>query len=165
MTDYTQENLLRLMAAAGLSVEQVTEKTGVDKRTIRAILNASHRPHPRTLHRLAEGLRVSIDEFFVDPSRLLYRRFDRQTNPVIAEVVENHQELFAHWTEADFDELHSRVASGGPLLTEGALVAVRDMNRKRALMEELSLLLETGYAELIAGIIELFYAKAVVSPR
>jgi transcriptional regulator with XRE-family HTH domain len=165
MTDYTQENLLRLMAAAGLSVEQVTEKTGVDKRTIRAILNASHRPHPRTLHRLAEGLGVSIDEFFVDPSRLLYRRFDRQTNPVIAEVVESHGELFAQWTEADFDELHSRVASGGPLLREGALAAVRDMNRKRASMEKLSLLLETGYAELIAGILDLFYDQAVVSPR
>ncbi len=161
MTDYTQENLLRLMAAAGLSVEQVTEKTGVDKRTIRAILNASHRPHPRTLHRLAEGLGVSIDEFFVDPSRLLYRRFDRQTNPVIAEVVESHGELFAQWTEADFDELHSRVASGGPLLADGALAAVQAMNRKRALMEKLAVLLETGYAELIAGIIELFYGQAV----
>jgi transcriptional regulator with XRE-family HTH domain len=161
MTDYTQENLLRLMAAAGLSVEQVTEKTGVDKRTIRAILNASHRPHPRTLHRLAEGLGVSIDEFFLDPSRLLFRRFDRQTNPVIAEALESHGELFAEWTEADFDELHSRVASGGPLRIEGALSAAQNMNRKRALMEKLSLLLETGNADLIAGIIELFYDKAV----
>jgi transcriptional regulator with XRE-family HTH domain len=161
MSDYTQENLLRLMAAAGLSVEQVTEKTGVDKRTIRAILSATQRPQPRTLHRLAEGLGVPIDEFFVDPSRLLYRRFDRQTNPVIAEVVESRGELFAGWTEADFDELHSRVASGGPLRMEGALAAVQDMNRKRVLMEKFSVLLETGHADLVAGIIELFYDKAV----
>jgi transcriptional regulator with XRE-family HTH domain len=161
MTDYTPENLLRLMAAAGLSVEQVAEKTGVDKRTVRAILSASHRPHPRTLHRLAEGLGVPIDEFFVDPSRLLYRRFDRQTNPVIAEILESRGELFAQWTEADFDELHSRVASGGPLLAEGALAAIRDMNRKRALTEKLALLLETGYADLVAGMIELFYSTAV----
>jgi transcriptional regulator with XRE-family HTH domain len=165
MADYTRENLLRLMAAAGMSAEQVMEKTGVDKRTIRAILNRAHRPHARTLHRLARGLGVSIDEFFVDPSRLLFRRFDQQTNPVIAEIVEQHRELFSNWTEADFDELYSRVATGGPLLPEGALTAVRNMNRKRELTERFWVVLETSYAELMGGIVDLFYGKVVVADQ
>jgi transcriptional regulator with XRE-family HTH domain len=165
MADYIGDNLLRLMAAAGMSAEQVMGKTGVDKRTIRAILNRAHRPHARTLHRLAEGLGVSIDKELVDPSRLLFRRFDRQTNPVIAEVVEQHRELFGNWTEADFDELYSRVATGGPLLPEGALATVRNMNRKHELMEELDVVLETSYGELIGEILDLVYGKVVVAQR
>jgi transcriptional regulator with XRE-family HTH domain len=79
MSDRTHENLLRLMAAGGLSVRRVAEQTGLDERTIRGILNGGNKPHAQTLHRLAEGLAVNIDEFFVDPAQLLYRRFDRQT--------------------------------------------------------------------------------------
>ena len=113
MSDHTRENLLRLMAAGGWSVRRVAERTGLDERTIRGILSGGNKPHPQTLHRLAEGLGVKVDEFFVDPAQLLYRRFDRQTNPVVAEVIETHGELFDGWTEADFDELHSRVGTGG----------------------------------------------------
>ena len=88
MADYARENLLRLMAAGGLSVRRVADRTGLDERTIRGILSGGNKPHAQTLHRLAEGLGVKVDEFFVDPAQLLYRRFDRQTNPVVAEVIE-----------------------------------------------------------------------------
>ena len=111
MSDYARENLLRLMAARGLSLSRVSEQTGLHVRTIRGILRGGHTPHARTLHRLAEGLGVSVDEFLVDPAQLLYRRFDRQTNPLVAEVIKDHKELFAGWSEADFDELHSRVGA------------------------------------------------------
>ncbi len=71
----------------------MAEQTGLDERTIRGILSGGNKPHAQTLHRLAEGLGVKVDEFFVDPAQLLYRRFDRQTNPVVAEVLERHGEL------------------------------------------------------------------------
>ena len=113
MSIHARENLLRLMAARGLTLSGVAEQSGLDVRTVRGILRGDKKPHARTLHRLAEGLRVAVDEFFVDPAQLVYRRFDRQTNPVVAEVIEEHKELFRGWTEADFDELHSRVGAGG----------------------------------------------------
>lgn len=159
MSDYTRENLLRLMAAAGLSVRRVADQTGLDERTIRGILSGCNKPHPQTLHRLADGLAVKVDEFFVDPARLLYRRFDRQTNPVVANVVETYGELFDGWTEADFDELHSRVGAGGALTVEGAIQAVRHMNQKHKLHEKLDLLLESSHAELAAGILDVLYEK------
>ena len=108
---------------------------------------------------LAEGLGVSADEFFVDPAQLLYRRFDRATNPLVAEVLESRPELFQNWTEADFDELHSRFGAGGPLTRDGVLESVRRMNRKREIIDKLNLLLETGEAEVLGGIIDLFYEK------
>ena len=62
------ENLARLLAVAGISIEQLTERCGVDRRTIRAILQGSQQPRGQTLHHLAQGLGVSVNEFFVDPT-------------------------------------------------------------------------------------------------
>lgn len=159
MSDYAGENLRRLMADRGLSIRQLAKKTGLDERTIRGILSGANRPQARTLHRLAEGLGTTVDELFLDPSQLLYRRFDRQTNPVVEEVMETHKELFAGWSEADFDELHSRVGTGGALTFEGALAAVHAMNRRRELHEKLDLLLESSQAELAVGLLELLYRQ------
>ena len=162
MPHHVGQNLARLLATEGLTVHQVAERTGLDERTIRGILSGSTEPHAQTLHRLARGLGVKVDEFFVDPAQLLYRRFDRQTNPLVAEVIDSHRDLFAGWTEADFDELHSRVGTGGPLTVEGTLTAVRRMNRKRELHEKLDLLLESSQAEVAAGILNVLYDKIVV---
>jgi transcriptional regulator with XRE-family HTH domain len=163
MSIHARENLLRLMAARGLTMCGVAEQTGLHVRTVRGLLRGDKKPHAQTLHRLAEGLGVAVDEFFVDPAQLLYRRFDRQTNPVVAEVIDGHKDLFHGWSEADFDELHSRVGAGGALTAEGALAAVRQMNRKRELHEKLDLLLESSHAEVAAGILNVLYEKIVVS--
>jgi transcriptional regulator with XRE-family HTH domain len=162
MSHHEHENLSRLLAAEGLSARQVAKRTGLDARTIRGILSGRSKPHAQTLHRLAEGLGVKIDEFFVDPAQLLYRRFDRQTNPLVAEVIETHRKLFVGWREADFDELHSRVGTGGSLTVEGTLMAVRHMNQKRELHDKLDLLLESSHAEVAAGILNVLYDKVVV---
>ncbi|MCE5269057.1 MAG: helix-turn-helix domain-containing protein [Planctomycetaceae bacterium] len=162
MSTHARENLLRLMASAGLSIQDVARRTGVDDRTIRGIARGSQKPHANTLHRLAVGLGVKVDEFFVDPTQLLYRRFDRETNPRVAEALDERPELFEHWTEADFDELHSRVGAGGALTAEGTLAAVQQMNRKRNLHDRLDVLLESSHAELAAGILNVLYDEVMV---
>jgi transcriptional regulator with XRE-family HTH domain len=161
MSQYVQENLRRLIAQLGWTIAQVAEKSGLDRRTIRGLLEGTSRPHARTLHRLARGLGVPSNELFLDPATLLYRHFDRQTNPVVVQVVEEHPELFRGWTEAEFDELHSRVGTGGPLTAEGAVAAAAQMNRNRGLHEKLAVLLESGQAELIRSIVEVMYEKVV----
>ena len=162
MNHSTGQNLRRLMANQGLTIEEVARKSGMDRRTIRGILDGRQKPHPRTLHRLAESLGIPGDEFFLDPAQLLYRRFDRFTNPVVDEVVESTPGLFSGWTEADFDELHSRFGVGGCLTAEGVIAAAHDMNGRRALHEKLALLLESSQADLIRGILELLYRQVVV---
>jgi transcriptional regulator with XRE-family HTH domain len=162
MADHTRENLQRLMAAEGLSLREVARRTSLDERTVRGVLGGN-KPHPQTLRRLADGLGVKVDEFFVDPAQLLYRRFDRHTNPVVAEVLESHGELFEGWSEADFDELHSRVGTGGSLTVEGTLASVRQMNQKRELHEKLDLLLESSHAQLAAEILDAVYKTVVIT--
>ena len=162
MSRYSGENLARLMAAQGLSIEEVAEKSGLDRRTIQAILNGTQRAHARTLNRLAKGLGVAVDEFFLDPSRLVYRHFDRLTNPMVQELIETQPDLFANWCEADFAELDSRVGKGGSLTLEGAVAAAHRINWKRGLFQKFALLLETGQADLLASLVETMYEKVVL---
>jgi DNA-binding XRE family transcriptional regulator len=165
MSNHAKDNLQRLLAAAGMSICRLAELTGLDKRTIRGILNGFKKPHAQTLHRLAAGLGVSVDQLFIDPAQLLYRSFDRQTNPMVDEVLETHGELFEGWTQADFDELNSRVGLGGPLTREGALTAVRLMNRKRDLHGKLDVLLESSQSEVAGEILDVLYEKIAVKPN
>lgn len=164
MADYTGDNLRRIMAEQGMLLREVIERTGLDRRTLTAILEGRQKAQPRTIHRLAVGLDVAEDEFFVDPALLLYRRFDNQTNPVVDDVVREEPELFSGWTAADFAELHSRFGTGGPLTPDGALEAVRKMNRKRELHEKLDVLLESSHAELIEALLEAAFQKAAAPP-
>lgn len=156
------ENLRRLMVEGNCTVADVTEATGLDRRTVQGILDGTTRAHARTLHRLARGLDVSVDEFFVSPSQLLCRRFNRETNPGVEEAIAADPAVFGGWTELDFDELRSRFGAGGELTLEGALEAARQMNRNRRLHDMLAFLLETNQSDVIAGILEVMYEKAVL---
>lgn len=159
MAKYAGDNLRRLMATHGLTVEQVVEQTGLDKRTIQGILDGSNKPHMRTINRLAKGLAVRVDEFFLDPTQLLYRQFDHETNPVVQEVIDAQPELFTDWTAADFAELHSRFGAGGALTFEGTLAVVHHMNESRLVHEWLSVLMETCESRTVFRILQVFYEK------
>ncbi len=165
MSNLPQQNLRRLLVRRGVTLEELARRSGVDRRSIRGILDGRKRPQARTLHRLAEALGVDADELFLDPARLLYRRFDQHTNPEVAHAVAQHPELFRDWTEGDFDELHSRFGVGGALSFEGVLEAARRMNRNRTLHRKLALLLETGHAELVGRLIDAIYQSVVPGPQ
>ena len=153
-------NLRRLLAQHGLTIAEVARRAEIDRRTVQAVLNDSGKPHPKTIHRLAEAFNVAVDEFYVEPSQLLYRQFDQETNPLVGEVVEAHSGLFEGWTAADFDELHSRFGSGGALTHDGVVTAAEEMNLRRALHEKLAVLLESSHKELAQKMIELLYDQA-----
>jgi transcriptional regulator with XRE-family HTH domain len=155
-------NVRRLMARAGLTLTQVVEATGLCERTLKGLLAGKNKPHARTLHRLATGLGVSTDELFQQPSLLAHRLFDERTNPLVDEVVAEHPDWFANWTQDDFGELYSRFGTGGALTHSGATQAVLAMNRKREIQQKVALLLETGEAELLTGFVDLLYQRVIV---
>ncbi|MBN2024729.1 MAG: helix-turn-helix transcriptional regulator [Pirellulales bacterium] len=165
MGEQVGENLRRVMAQAGLSLQDVAQKTGLDRRTVSAILDGRHKPHARTLHRLAQGLDVSVAEFLLRPAPPSGRPFDVHTNPAVDETFQAHPELFAGWTATDFEDLYSRFGAGGPLTSEGTLQTIGDINRRRQLQEKLALLLESHHADLIGAIVELLYREVVVSKK
>ena len=147
------------MARLDMTFQEVVEATGLDHRTLRCILQDSTRPHARTLHKLAEGLGVSADELFQDPYQSSPSAFDMATNPVAADVVDAHPETFARWTEADFEELFSRMAVGGELTEAGTLAAAEAMNARRQLMLEVAVILESSEAHLMRDFVAWLYRR------
>jgi transcriptional regulator with XRE-family HTH domain len=151
------------MAREGLTLRQLAERTQINLRTLKALLHGRSTPHGRTLQRLALGLDVPVDEFFQNPSLLLHQLFDRHTNPVVDEVVEDQKELFEDWSEAEFADLYSRFGHGGALTRDGAIEAARAINRRRAVQKQVALLLETNEGELLVGVVDLLYRRALVA--
>ena len=161
MAEYSA-NLKRLMARVGLTVEDVAQRSGLDQRTIKGILRGSHSPHAKTLHQLAAALEVPVDELFQDPSLLTHRLFDRRTNPLVEEVVEAHAELFAGWSEHDYDRLYGTFGVGGALTPEGVVALAQDMNRQREVQHKVAVLLESTHADLLAEFVDLLYKRVLV---
>jgi transcriptional regulator with XRE-family HTH domain len=151
-------NVRRLMARDGLTYVDVVEATGLDERTVRGLMRGANRPHARTLHRLARGLGVSGDELFQPPPASA-RQFDRATNSLVDAVVAAHPPLFEGWSDADFDELYSRFGTGGALNETGVLAAAEAIGTKRSLLQQVSIILETGESDLLRSVIELLYRR------
>lgn len=151
------------MARLDLTIDEVVERSGLNQRTVKAILRGRSKPQPRTIHRLAVGLGVPPDELFQDPSLLAHRKFDRETNPVVDDVVGQYPELFHGWSEADFDELYSRFGTGGALTTEGTLAAVDAMNQHREVHRKVAVVLESAESELLSHIVDLLYGRVVLN--
>ena len=156
-------NLRRIMARDGLTFEDVVSATKLDERTVRALARGVNNPQARTLHKLARGLGVSIDELFRPAACIAPHHFDRATNSLVEGIVAGHADVFSKWSAADFDELYSRFGTGGQLTEAGILAAAQAMNAKRDLWRQVSIILESGEAELLANFVELLYRRATAT--
>lgn len=156
-------NLRRIMARDDLTFDQVVETAQLDERTLRSLARGATHAHARTLHKLAQGLGVPIDELFRPAGRTAPRQFDRATNSLIESFVGDHAEIFHKWSEGDFDELYSRFGTGGQLTEDGILAAAQATNRKRDVWRQISVILESGEAELLASFIDLLYRRVTVA--
>ena len=153
-------NLRRLMARHGLTYDDVVRASGLDERTVRGVARGTNNPHARTLTKLASGLGVDVDELFHQPGQTARQRFDRATNTLVDHIVAARGEVFGRWSDADFDELYSRFGTGGQLTEAGVLAAAEAINARRELWRQVSIILETGEAALLAEFIQLLYRRA-----
>lgn len=152
-------NVRRLMARYGLTHAEVIDATGLDERTLRAVLRGTKKPHARTLHRLATGLGVEADELFCTRNFVSAMAFDRRTNFVAEEVIAQRPELFADWTEGDFAELFGRFGVGGPLTAEGTVATAEELNRNREVLSQARVILETADRELLSEFVGMLYRR------
>ncbi len=156
-------NLRRLMAQQGLTIAQLAQSSGLDERTIKTLLRGdSAKPHARTLHRLAAGLEVRVDELFLwnRPPHALSA--PEVASPVVQQTIGQDPELFRDWTEADFHELARRLDTGQPPTEDQARQAARQVNLRREAIDKVCRLLETSEGQLLLGIIDLLYQRATL---
>jgi transcriptional regulator with XRE-family HTH domain len=156
-------NLRRIMAREGLTFEEIAAATELDERTLRGLLRGKTNAHARTIHKLAEGLGVEMDELFCSPGRYASSQFDRATNTFVEEVIASHPNLFDSWSQPDFDELFSRFGTGGQLTPDGILAAAEAMNAKRDIWRQVNIILESGEAELLSQFVNVLYGRVTSS--
>jgi len=159
--DIIKANLHRIMAVKKITVAELTERSGLDQRTLRGILSGKKRPHSRTLHRLADGLDIDAGELIVDRTTSGRQRFDSLSNSLVDEIVKENPVVFADWTDEDFDELCSRMGVGGSLTRDGAIDAAKRMNRRRQIHQRLDVVLESSQGELVSEMIDLAYRQLI----
>jgi transcriptional regulator with XRE-family HTH domain len=157
-------NLRRLMARNEWTFEALAEASDVDIRTLRSLLHCRRRPHARTLHKLAGGLGVSVDELFqpalaAEDGPHHAAAFDRATNPVALAAIAARPERFAGWTAQEVDELFSRVGTGGELNEAGVAAAVDLIESRRETLDMAAVILETEEGELLRGIVQMLYER------
>lgn len=151
------------MARDGLTVAELARRTGLAERTLKDVLAASRRrPHARTLHRLAAGLEVSVEDLFREPASGDSPAFDRQTNPFVEEVIAEEPHWFVGWTEEDFDELYSRFGTGGAQTLAGVRETAHLMMMHREVHQHVAVLLESSLADVLVGMVKTLHDKVVV---
>jgi hypothetical protein len=155
-------NVRRLMARHGLTFQDIVDATGLDERTLRSLVRGTNNPHARTLHKLAHGLGVEVDELF-EPSGSPRQAFDQATNPIVESVVQEHAEVFQGWSQAELEELASQFGTGGPLSEAGVLAAAEAINAKRALLQQVCVILESSESELLSDFVQLLYQRIRVA--
>lgn len=153
-------NLRRLMARQDLSHADLVRATGVDDRTLRAVLRGLKRSRPSTLNKLAAGLGVSADELFAPPNGMSAAEFDMATNPIVEQCAAARPELFAGWRPSDFAELASRFGVGGQLTESGVAEAADQMNTQRELLEKAKVVLEGEHGHVLSELIVVLYDRA-----
>lgn len=156
-------NLRRLLAQTGLTQAELAARAEIDLRTIVSILQGNVTPRPRTLHQLAAGLDVPVEELFQNPATLAHRLFDRWTNPVVEELTHSRPDLFECWSAHDFDQLYSQFGEGGELTEDGALALVTRMNEQRELHRKVAIVLESHERELLKELVETLFRRVVIS--
>jgi transcriptional regulator with XRE-family HTH domain len=157
-------NVRRHMARAGLTFEDIVTATELDERTVRGIVRGTKNPHARTLHKLAHGLGVTVDDLFQPAGLHSARQFDRVTNSLVSSFVTAHPEMFQNWSDAEFDELYSRFGTGGQLTEAGIAAAAQATNTKRDVWRQVSVILESGEAKLLTEFVDLLYGRVTVTP-
>lgn len=151
------------MAREDLTFEDVVSASQLDERTLRSVARGDKNPHARTLHKLAKGLGISIDELFRVRSRSSLQQFDRVTNSLVEDVIAQNLPVFTNWADADFEELFSRFGTGGQLTEAGVLAAADAINAKRDLLRRVSVILESSDAALLTELVEMLYRRATNS--
>jgi len=124
----------------------------------------------KTLQKIAQALGLSVEELYSplrtaahgDRSRI--RAFDRATNPLVTEIMQEQPHLFAGWSESDVDELYSTFGTGGPLSARGVVNAAEAINRKRDAIHKLHVVLETHLREHALGMIDMMYQMVQPPP-
>lgn len=170
----------------GWDIGELARRAGVSRTTLSQLLNGhTDRPHGTTLKQLADALDLDVEELLTRerrgpgspvPARRdqvsctinsgdAGARFDRATNTVVTDVLQERPDLFSNWSTNDVDELYSLFGVGGQLNRRGVVAAAESINGKRETIRKLHVVLDTHLRERAVDLIDLLYEMVQVRGR
>jgi transcriptional regulator with XRE-family HTH domain len=166
--------IARLVQERGWNQEQFARYADLNRLTVRSILNDSARKlHNATVQACARALGVSVQDLLTQPIENLLPRmrvpiapteslrilYEHATQPELLEWMKNHPERTAELSASDVDELLSLQGTGGPLTTEGVEHHVKEIERRRKILDEAAVVAGTEYIELLEQFVHVLYEK------
>src|SRR5262245_47923863 len=166
--------IARLVQERGWNQEQFARYADLNRLTIRSILLEPDRKlHNATVQACARALGVSVHDLQMQPLekllptmrvpiasteglRLLY---EQATQPELLEWMKNNPERARELTPMEMDELLSLQGTGGPLTSEGVEHYVKELERRRRILEEAAVIAGTEYVDLLEQFVRVLYEK------
>jgi transcriptional regulator with XRE-family HTH domain len=167
--------IARLVEERGWNQEYFARVADLNRQTVHQILqpNGDHRLRNTTVAACAKALGLSVSELrHVSLDRLLlrvgtptsetavlHRLYEQATQPELMSWLERNPQRAKHLSSAEIDELLSVQGTGGPLTSVGVEHYVKQIERKRRLLEQIHVIAGTEYIDLLEKFVELMYEK------
>lgn len=176
-SDEITQKIARLVEEKGWNQEEFSRRTGLNRQTVRQILQPSgdRRLRNNTIASCAHALELSVHDLrTLTLDRLLLRitrnepladndhvqrLFERATEPALRSWLERNPERSSRLTPDEMEELLEMQGPGGPLANFGVERFVADIERRRELVEQIRVISGTEYIGLLEKIIGLIYDK------
>ena len=176
-SDEIIQKIARLVEEKGWNQEEFSRRTGLNRQTVRQILQPSgdRRLRNNTIAACAHALELRVHDLSTLPlDRLLLRitrnepladndhvqrLFERATEPALQSWLERNPERSSKLTPDEMEELLSLQGPGGPLANFGVERFVADIERRRELIEQIRVISGTEYIDLLEQIIGLIYDR------
>jgi transcriptional regulator with XRE-family HTH domain len=171
------EKIARLAEERGWNQEDFARVADLNRQTVRQILqpNGPRKLRNATVGACARALGLTVSELRNQPlERLLprmhrhnstesgpssQRLYDEATQPELKAWLERNLERARHLNADEIDELLSLQGTGGPLTSVGVEHYVKLIERKRRLLEQMHVVANTEYLDLLEQLVGILYEK------
>jgi len=170
--------IARLVEERGWNQEDFARHADLNRQTVRQILQPTgdRRLRNTTVAACARALNLSVSELrhwpldrllqrvnppaaaTVEPTTL-HRLYEQATQPELMAWLERNRDRAEQLSALEIDELLSVQGTGGPLTSIGVEHHVKQIERKRRLLEQVHTIAGTEYIDLLEKFVELIYEK------
>lgn len=171
------EKIARLAEERGWNQEDFARNSDLNRQTVRQILqpDGPRKLRNATVGACARALGLTVSELRNQPlERLLprmhrqnapesgpnsQRLYDEATQPELKAWLERNPDRARQLSADEIDELLSLQGTGGPLTSVGVEHHVKLVERKRRLLEQMQVVANTEYLDLLEQLVAILYEK------
>jgi transcriptional regulator with XRE-family HTH domain len=171
------EKIARLVQERGWNQEDLARNAGLNRQTVRQILQPSgdRRLRNATISACARALGLSVSQLHMLPLEQLLqwtrsheiaseeenkrRLYEQATQPELIAWIERNPERAGQLSALEIDELLSLQGTGGHLTGYGVERFVEYIERRRRLRQQIDVITGTEYLDVLEKIVGLMYEK------